>query len=108
MAAICRHPLLTQGAIKTMRLGATAALAALFLAGASGIGIAQTAAPAAAASIDDIVGKKLTAIDGSTVTLSPAEGGLAREIASSTGTIQRTYFAFINDRLGTVADASDI
>src|SRR5207302_7147247 len=68
---------------------------------------AQTAAPAAAA-VDDLVGKRLTSIDGSSITLSPADGGLAREIASPSGNIQRTLFAFINDKLGTVADANDI
>src|SRR5437868_3265402 len=92
-----------------MRWTSNAAIAAVFLAGATGICAAQTAAPAAApGSVDELVGKRLTAIDGSSITLSPADGGLAREITSVNGGIQRTYFAFINDKLGTVADANDI
>jgi hypothetical protein len=86
-----------------------AAIAAIALAATTGICAAQTAAPVdPPASVDELVGKRLTAIDGSSITLSPAEGGLAREITSVSGGIQRTYFAFINDKLGTVADANDI
>jgi hypothetical protein len=99
-----------------------AVLAAACLAGATGVCAAQTAnpaatpapaapapaAPATAPSFDGLVGKKLTAIDGSAIALTPAEGGIAREIVSGSGGIQRTYFAFINERLGTVADANDI
>ena len=92
-----------------MRWSNSAAVAAIFLAGATGICAAQNAAPAApAASVDDLVGKRLTSIDGSSITLTPADGGLAREIVSPNGNIQRTYFAFINDKLGTVADANDV
>ena len=77
-------------------------------------GLEGTAAPAketAAApsqsspSLDGMVGKKLIAIDGSTIALMPAEGGLAREIVGSNGAVQKTMFEFINERLGTVSDA---
>ena len=104
------------------------ALAAVCIAGATGICAAQTANPApatppsdspaaaasaqsepsAAPSFDGMVGKKMTAIDGSTISLTPAEGGIAREIVSANGGIKRTYFAFINEKLGTVADANDV
>lgn len=89
-----------------MKFVTRAVTAALFLAGSAVMAAAQTAAPAA--SFDDLVGHKLTAIDGSSIALNPAEGGMAREIISASGAIQRTWFAFINDRLGTVADAADI
>lgn len=86
-----------------------AAAAAFLLVGTTGICVAQTETPASVSpSFDEVVGHKLTAIDGSSISLNPAEGGMAREIVSASGAIQRTYFSFINDRLGTVADASDI
>src|SRR5438105_2712114 len=91
-----------------MRWTSSAAMAAIFLAGTAGVCAAQSAAPAGGISVDELVGKRLTAIDGSAITLSPAEGGLAREITTTSGGIQRTYFAFINEKLGTVADANDI
>lgn len=56
-------------------------------------------------SLDGMVGKKLIAIDGSTIALMPAEGGLAREIIGSNGAVQKTMFEFINEKLGTVSDA---
>src|SRR5438105_6586288 len=91
-----------------MRWTSNAAMAAIFLAGTAGVCAAQSAAPAGGISVDELVGKRLTAIDGSAITLTPAEGGLAREITTTSGGIQRTYFAFINEKLGTVADANDI
>jgi len=84
-----------------MSFAMRAAAAAFLLVGTTGIGAAQTEAPApATSSFDEMVGHKLTAIDGSSIALSPAEGGIAREIVSASGTIQRTYFSFINDKLG--------
>src|SRR5882672_3432411 len=56
-------------------------------------------------SLEGMVGKKLIAIDGSTIALTPAEGGLAREIVGSNGAVQKTLFEFINEKLGTVSDA---
>ena len=98
-----------------MRRSRKAVVTAACLAGATGVCAAQTvnpapatATPAVAPSFDGLVGKKLTAIDGSAIALTPAEGGIAREIVSASGGIQRSYFAFINERLGTVADANDI
>jgi hypothetical protein len=92
-----------------MRWSTTTAFAAILLAGATGVSIAQTAnQPAAGPGFEDLVGKKLTAIDGSSIALTAAEGGMAREIVAANGTIQRSYFAFINEKLGTVADANDI
>ena len=62
---------------------------------------ASTSSP----SLEGMVGKKLIAIDGSTIALMPAEGGLAREIVGSNGAVQKTLFEFINEKLGTVSDA---
>src|SRR6185437_11799428 len=99
-AAICHRRRAIPGGTK-MRLGTTAALAALLLAGATGASIAQTAnQPPAGPNFEDLVGKKLTAIDGSSIALTAAEGGMAREIVAANGTIQRSYFAFINEKLG--------
>ena len=92
-----------------MSWGGRAALGAVFLASATGLCMAQNANPApASSSFDDVVGKKLTSIDGSTISLTPAEGGLAREIVSANGRVQKTFFSFINDRLGTVSDGNDL
>jgi len=89
--------------------GGRVALAAAFLAGAMSLCLAQEVKPAAASpSFDDVVGKKLIAIDGSTISLSPAEGGLTRDIVSANGNVQKTFLLFINDKLGTVADATDL
>jgi hypothetical protein len=67
--------------------------------------VPKETAAATSQSLDGMVGKKLIAIDGSTIALMPAEGGLAREIVGSNGAVQKTMFEFINDRLGTVSDA---
>ena len=92
-----------------MRWSTTAACAAILVAGATGVSIAQTAnQPAAGPGFEDLVGRKLTAIDGSSIALTAAEGGMGREIVAANGAIQRSYFAFINEKLGTVSDANDI
>lgn len=57
--------------------------------------------------LDEVAGKTLIAIDGSSVTLAPKEGTLTREIAAPNGSVQKLAFTFISDRLGTVADARD-
>src|SRR5690349_755600 len=107
-AGFCRRRRAIRGGTK-MRWSTTTAFAAILLAGATGVSIAQTAnQPAAGPSFEDLVGKKLTAIDGSSIALTAAEGGMAREIVAANGTIQRSYFAFLNEKLGTVADANDI
>src|SRR5258706_6341026 len=56
-------------------------------------------------SLDVMVGRKLIAIDGSTIALMPAEGGLAREIIGSNGAGQKTMFEFINEKLGPWSEA---
>jgi hypothetical protein len=102
-----------------MRWAAQAALAGLFVAGVSTNGFSATAqdsaapakdsakAEAAQPSLEGVIGKKLLSIDGSLITLSAAEGVLAREIVAPNGAIQRSNFRFLNERLGTVSDARD-
>ena len=96
-------------------LSTRSALLTLVLAGMTTSGFAAALEGAAAPSketvsapsqsFDGMVGKKLIAIDGSTISLMPAEGGIAREIVGSNGAVQKTLFEFINDKLGTVSDA---
>lgn len=62
---------------------------------------------AASPSLDDFVGKKLLAIDGSSIALIATEGGLARQIVAPNGAVQKTNFRFLNDRLGTISDDRD-
>jgi hypothetical protein len=52
----------------------------------------------------DLVVKTLSAIDGSTFTLVPAQGGLAREIVVPDGRVKKTLFVLLNDKLGTVSE----
>src|SRR5882672_1033659 len=61
----------------------------------------------AAQSLDAVIDKMLISIDGSIISLTASEGRMAREIVGANGAVQRTSFVFINDRLGTVADARD-
>jgi hypothetical protein len=92
-----------------MRWISTTAAAVIYLAGAAGVVCAQPVAPTPTApSIDELMGKKLTAIDGSSIALNPAEGGMAREIVSVNGSVQSSYFAYLSETLGTVADATDL
>jgi hypothetical protein len=98
-----------------MRWAAQTAFAASVVAGFTTNGFAATtpqeappaAKEAAAPTLDGLIGKKLVSIDGSLIVLSGSEGGMSREIVASNGAVQRTTLRFINDRLGTVADARD-
>ncbi len=45
--------------------------------------------------------------DGSTMTLSPSEGGFALALAAPNGAAQRSTFAFMSDKLGTISDDAD-
>ncbi|MBW8885765.1 MAG: hypothetical protein JF612_13530, partial [Planctomycetia bacterium] len=61
-----------------MRTSATAAFAAILLAGATGVSMAQTVDQQPTdPGFETLVGKKLTAIDGSSIALTAAEGGMA-------------------------------
>ena len=57
--------------------------------------------------LGSMAGEKLVAVDGSTLTLSASEGGLAIALISQNGIAQRTSLAFMSDRLGTISDDAD-
>lgn len=57
--------------------------------------------------LDAVEGKKLVAVDGSSIALSESDDGFTRAIAKPDGTGTTTAFTFVNDRMGTVADAAD-
>jgi len=59
------------------------------------------------ASIVGISGKKFLAIDGSSLTLTTNDDGIAREIVAPNGTAKKNQFAFLNDRVGSVSDGDD-
>lgn len=54
-----------------------------------------------------IEGKKLSAVDGSSIALAASDDGFTRTISRSDGGATTTVFSFVNDRMGTVADVSD-
>jgi hypothetical protein len=58
--------------------------------------------------LSSVADQKLMAVDGSSITLSPSEGGLSFALVAPDGGSQRSTFAFISDRLGTISDDSDI
>lgn len=57
--------------------------------------------------LGSMAGEKLVAVDGSTLTLSPSEGGLALALIAQNGATQKSSLAFVSDKLGTIADDSD-
>jgi hypothetical protein len=64
-------------------------------------------APAATESpawLSPLAGVKLQAVDGSTLTLSPSEGGFALALAAPSGAARHSTFSFVSDKLGTIAD----
>jgi cytochrome c peroxidase len=88
-----------------MRLGTKAALTAALLAGVTTAGFSAMPQDNLAA-LDMVIGKKLVAVDGSTIVITPSEGQLAREIVAH-GIAQKTLFTFLTENLGTVSSASD-
>ena len=57
--------------------------------------------------LQPVAGVKLGAVDGSTMTLAPSEGGFALALAAPNGAAQRSSFAFMSNRLGTISDDAD-
>ncbi|HTT99200.1 MAG TPA: hypothetical protein VMF58_14210 [Rhizomicrobium sp.] len=57
--------------------------------------------------LGSMAGEKLVAVDGSTLTLSPSEGGLALALVAPNGAAQKSSLAFVSDRLGTISDDID-
>jgi hypothetical protein len=56
------------------------------------------------AKLSDPTFRKLSAIDGSTLALTPISGGLARKIVVADGRIKKTRFALFSDRMGVVSE----
>jgi len=58
--------------------------------------------------LSNVAGTKLVAVDGSTITLTPTEGGLSLILQAPSGAAQKSTFAFMSDKLGTISDDSDL
>jgi len=54
-----------------------------------------------------MAGVRLFAVDGSTLTVTPDEGGFVLAVASASGAAQRMNFAYLGDRLGTISDDTE-
>ncbi|HEY4115753.1 MAG TPA: hypothetical protein VGM17_16980, partial [Rhizomicrobium sp.] len=61
-----------------------------------------------AAWMDALVGLKLLAVDGSTLSLRSTDGGLSREVTAPNGSVEALTFSFVNAKQGTVADPHDL
>lgn len=57
--------------------------------------------------ISGVAGKKLVAVDGSSLTLTTIEDGLAREIVAPNGNVKKNTFSFLGDRVGAVSEGDD-
>ena len=65
------------------------------------------APPVKLSALASLSGKKLMAVDGASLNLIPIEGGIERDMTTPSGTLAKTTFIFINDKLGTVAADGD-
>ena len=52
----------------------------------------------------DLAAKNLSTIDGTTLALTPTEGGLERQIVVPDGRVKKTLFVHLTDRFGTVSE----
>lgn len=87
--------------------GAFVLVCALAQAAEAGGAPAANTPPESPAWLQPVAGVKLSAVDGSTLTLAPSEGGFALALTAPNGAAQRSSFAFMSDRLGTISDDSD-
>jgi len=83
---------------------AAVALAGLMLAGGGAIAGGAVQNPSW---LGPMAGARLVAVDGSTLTVAPTEGGFVVALNAADGGAQHTAFAYIGERLGTISDASD-
>ncbi len=58
--------------------------------------------------LSNVAGTKLVAVDGSTITLTPTEGGLSLTLLAPNGAAKKSTFAFMSDKLGTIFDDADL
>lgn len=63
--------------------------------------------PQHAGRLGEVEGRRLVAVDGSSIAFAQSEGGFTRAITKADGGKATTTFTFVNDRMGTVADASN-
>jgi hypothetical protein len=106
------HPLgLTDAAAKTSPVPQATASAAPTAAPTAGAlpaaAVAENEPNSSRARLGDVEGKKLLSVDGSSIALEESEGGFTRAIAKPDGQVATTAFTFVNERMGTVADAAD-
>jgi len=87
--------------------GALALACAFAQAAEAGEALAAASPADSPAWLSPVAGTKLVAVDGSTLTLSPSEGGFALALVGPNGVTQRSSWSFVSDRLGTIADDSD-
>ncbi len=88
--------------MKTIGAASVAILALACTAGAAWSGETDDAGPQWLSSIAD---QKLIAVDGSSITLTPADDKLVVATASASGAAQARTFALVNDDMGTISDA---
>jgi hypothetical protein len=97
----------TRGGHYAFAAGAFALVCALAQAAEAGEASAANTQLESPSWLQPIAGTKLSAVDGSTMTLAPSEGGFALALAAPNGATQRSSFAFMSDRLGTISDDAD-
>src|SRR4029077_8793656 len=97
----------TPGGQHVFAAGAFALACGLAQPAEGGEAAGATPPPESPAWLQPVAGVKLVAVDGSTMTLSPSEGGFALALTASGGASQRSTFAFMSDRLGTISDDAD-
>lgn len=64
-------------------------------------------ASAGGSAIANIAGKKLFAVDGSTLALTPTEDGLTRVIVAADGSVKSSTFSFLSEKVGSVSNGDD-
>ena len=69
--------------------------------------VGDNAVRAQPAAIAGLAGKKLLAIDGSSLTLTTNDDGIAREIVAPNGASKKNVFSFLSERVGSVSDGDD-
>jgi predicted secreted protein len=88
--------------MKLIGAASVAILALACTAGSAWSGVTDDTGPQWLSSIAD---QKLIAVDGSSITLTPADDKLVVATASPSGAAQARTFALINDDMGTIADS---
>ncbi len=77
------------------------------LAGEAADNAATTVSVKSPAWLGNVAGEKLVAVDGSTITLSQSDGGMALALVPANGAAQKSAFVLMSDKLGTIEDDSN-